>query len=70
MKRLNMLLQYNNRVCSTEVGCTGVLKHKVFFADEVPVDQRPYWFSPPKQTFLGRASGRDLGQQFHQTVDH
>lgn len=51
-ERLTEMLKYNNDVCTTKVGRTGLLKHRIFLTDEMPIKQKPYHLSPPKQKVL------------------
>ena len=46
--RLRELLTANEDVCTTQLGRTQVLAHKLFLTQEMPLKQKPYRASPPK----------------------
>ncbi|XP_045569661.1 uncharacterized protein [Salmo salar] len=46
--RLLEQLQNNADVCTSKLGRTGLLKHKIFLTQEMPIKQKPYRLSPAK----------------------
>ncbi|KAE8297832.1 Retrovirus-related Pol polyprotein from transposon 17.6 Protease [Larimichthys crocea] len=50
--QLHNLLGNNVDVCTTKVGRTGILKHQIFLTSPVPIRQKPYRVSPPKQKVM------------------
>ncbi len=46
------MMEYNDDVCATQAGCTGLLKHQIFLTDDVPIKQKPDCLSPPTQNLL------------------
>ena len=49
---LHNLLLNNVDVCTTKVGRTEVLKHRIFLTNPVPIRQKSYRVSPPKQQVM------------------
>ena len=50
--QLHNLLCNNVDVCTTKVGRTEILKHQIFLTNPVPIRQKPYRVSPPKQKVM------------------
>ena len=47
-EQLSRQLQQNGDVCTTALGCTDVLKHKIFLTQDMPIKQKAYRVSPSK----------------------
>ncbi|KAG7480145.1 hypothetical protein JOB18_044254 [Solea senegalensis] len=50
--QLHNLLLNNVDVCTTKVGRTEMLRHQIFLTNPVPIRQKSYRISPPKQKVL------------------
>ena len=53
-------LQGNSDVCTTTLGCTDILTHKIYLANEVPIKQKPYRVSPTKLRLIKEQVGEML----------
>lgn len=45
-------LKKNSDVCTTRLGCTNVLTHKIYLSHDVPIKQKPYRVSPAKPQLI------------------
>lgn len=50
--KLTALLCQNADVCTTKVGCTKLLQHQIFLPNPLPICQKSYRVSPPKQKLM------------------
>ncbi len=50
--QLQQLLERNTQVCTSQLGRTNVLKHRIYTNQPVPIKQKPYRMSPVKQALV------------------
>ncbi len=50
--QLKQLLERNTQVCTSRLGQTNVLKHRIYTNQPVPIKQKPYRMSPGKQALV------------------
>ncbi len=50
--QLKQLLKRNTQVCTSRLGQTNVLKHRIYTNQPVPIKQKPYRMSPGKQALV------------------
>ncbi len=50
--QLQQLLERNTQACTSQLGQTNVLKHRIYTNQPVPIKQKPYRMSPVKQALV------------------